>query len=219
MADWTRLYDFVGGGVDELAPEGGQLNMARPIDINLTNPLSKLPLGSFDARGTTVTDIQRNLAFRNLVRGRMVGLATGQEAVAAFQAAGVNVTALTGKQIVGSDVDLSDDLKTELKTATPLWFYILREAQLNGGRLSGVGGRIVAETFHRAIEGSTVSILRDPTFQPHLGPRPGTFEMTDLLQMAYDATLGELRPLSPDAPKPAAVTPDLARHNVPVGVG
>jgi len=43
---------------------------------------------------------------------------------------------------------------------TPLWFYILREAELNGGRLGGVGARIVAETFHRAIEGSAVSIVR-----------------------------------------------------------
>jgi hypothetical protein len=45
----------------------------------------------------------------------------------------------------------------------PLWFYILREAEFNGGTLKGVGARIVAETFHRAMEGSKASIVRDPT--------------------------------------------------------
>ena len=49
---------------------------------------------------------------------------------------------------------------------TPLWFYILREAETGNGRLRGVGARIVAETFHRAIEGSRFSILRSPAFRP-----------------------------------------------------
>jgi hypothetical protein len=203
VADWTRLYDFARAGEPDLAPEGS-LNFARPIDTHLTNPLALLPLGSFDARGTSVTPLERNLAFRNLVRGRMVGLATGQEVATEFQNLGVSLDPLTPSQIVG-DLDLSDQLSSELTGATPLWYYILREAELNDGRLGAVGGRIVAETFHRAMEGSDVSVLRDPSFLPHLGTRPGTFEMTDLLQVAYDASKGELRPLSPDAPRPRAI--------------
>ena len=68
---------------------------------------------------------------------------------------------------------------------TPLWFYILREAEVNGGRLNGVGARIVAETFHRAMEGSESSIVRDPAFKPSLGPDNRTFRMVDLLVFAY----------------------------------
>ena len=64
---------------------------------------------------------------------------------------------------------------------TPLWFYILREAELNNGKLKGVGARIVAETFHRAMEGSQISIVRDPAFRPTLGPDDSTFRMVDLL--------------------------------------
>jgi hypothetical protein len=203
VADFTRLYDFGKDGTPELAPESGQLNKARPIDIHLTNPLANLPLGSFG--GTNVTAIQRNLAFRNLVRGRMVGLATGQEVVSHFRDHGVTVDALTPEQIVGDELGgLSQALRDELTAHTPLWFYVLREAQLNGGRLGDVGGRIVAETFHRAMEGSSISILRDPSFQPTLGTVEGRFNMTDLLLVAYDASKGELRPLSPDAPRPAA---------------
>jgi hypothetical protein len=67
-----------------------------------------------------------------------------------------------------------------------LWFHILREAELNGGRLNGVGARIVAETFHRAMEGSDHSIVRDPTWRPTLGPNSTTFRMVDLLLFAFE---------------------------------
>ena len=78
---------------------------------------------------------------------------------------------------------------------TPLWFYILREAELNNGRLKGVGARIVAETFHRAMEGSEFSIVRDPTFTPTLGPDASTFRMVDLLLFAFDNDATLLNPL------------------------
>jgi hypothetical protein len=204
IADWTRLYDFAADGTPELAPERGQLNFARPVDTRLTDPLANLPLGSFGSRGVNVRPIERNLAFRNLVRGRMVGLATGQEVAAHIAGLVHGVEALTAGQILGGDLGgLSQDLRDELTAGTPLWFYILREAELNAGKLGAVGGRIVAETFHRAIEGSDVSILRDLSFRPNLGPAPGVFRMTDLLKIAFDASRGELRPLSPDAPRPA----------------
>ena len=44
--------------------------------------------------------------------------------------------------------------RTAIIQNTPLWFYILREAEFNNGKLKGVGARIVAETFHRAMEGA-----------------------------------------------------------------
>jgi len=212
IADWTMLYDFVEDGTPELAPET-QLNFARPLDIRLTNFLKTLPLGSFDARGGgTVPPIQMNLAFRNLVRGRMIGLASGQEVAAHIIAKVPDTVALSREQILGTDLDaLTVEQKDELVTSTPLWFYILREASLNDsgnpghGRLGAVGGRIVAEVFHRAIEGSQISFIRDQSFMPSLGAIPGVFRMTDLLKVAYDASKGELRPLSPDAPRPQAI--------------
>ena len=78
---------------------------------------------------------------------------------------------------------------------TPLWFYVLREAELNGGRLTGVGARIVAETFHRAMEGSRFSIVADPTWRPSLGPDNATFQMTDLLFFAFEGKKALINPL------------------------
>ena len=78
---------------------------------------------------------------------------------------------------------------------TPLWFYILREAELNNGKLKGVGARIVAETFHRAMQGSKFSIVRDPAFTPNLGPHKPDFAMTDLLFVAFRGKANLLNPL------------------------
>jgi hypothetical protein len=84
---------------------------------------------------------------------------------------------------------------TRCSRNTPLWFYILREAELNGGRLKGVGARIVAESFHRAIEGSQASIVRDPAWRPTLGPNNTTFRMVDLLLFAFEGKKSLLAPL------------------------
>lgn len=72
---------------------------------------------------------------------------------------------------------------------------MLREAELNGGVLTGVGARIVAETFHRAMAGSQFSIVRNHEFRPKLIPRRGTFEMTDLLQFTFGSSRKGLAPV------------------------
>ena len=82
-----------------------------------------------------------------------------------------------------------------MTAATPLWFYVLREAEFNGGRLGPVGGRIVAEVFHRAIEGSRTSIVREPSWRPAFGPDSQTFRMTDLLLFAFEGKADLLNPL------------------------
>ena len=144
-------------------------------------------------------DVRRNLAFRNLTRAKMVRLATGPQMVQKLQAKGVAVAALTRNQILQGDggavlVGLDAAQKDALVDKTPLWFYVLREAETHGGRLSGVGARLVAETFHRAMEGSRFSLVRTPGFLPDLG-RGATFEMTDLLLAAFDDQVSGLNPL------------------------
>ena len=145
-------------------------------------------------------DPRRNLAFRNLTRSAMVRLASGQQMVDKLKAVGVNVSPLTRAQILtgdgGARLDhLTSAEKDALATRTPLWFYVLREAELNGGRLRGVGARIVAETFHRAMQGSRFSIVRHPAWHPTLGRNDTTFEMTDLIFFAYAGKKTGINPL------------------------
>jgi hypothetical protein len=99
-----------------------------------------------------------------------------------------------GEGLLG-ETGLSQAQRDGLLTDTPLWFYVLREAELNSGRLAGVGARIVAETFHRAMEGSQASIVRDPTWRPTLGPNSTAFRMVDLLLFAFEGKKTLLAPL------------------------
>jgi hypothetical protein len=198
IADWRRMYDFPAAGKPALAAPSSGVNRAMRIDTRLVDPLAALPPSTFGG-DESVPPMPRNLAFRNLVRGSMVKLASGQQMVTRLKARGADVAPLTRAQILdganGAKLDhLTAAERDAVATKTPLWFYILREAELNGGRLSGVGARIVAETFHRAMEGSRFSIVRDPGWRPTLGPRKGTFEMTDLLVVAFGATKGGLAP-------------------------
>ena len=94
---------------------------------------------------------------------------------------------------------------------TPLWFYVLRESEVRrGGGLAGVGARIVAETFHRALEGSASSIVRDTAFRPTLGPDDQTFRMVDLLLFAFEGKKALLAPL--------LARPSLAGHMLVAGL-
>jgi Animal haem peroxidase len=181
VADFRRLYDFNEAGRADLAVPTAKFNRARRIDTMLVPPLAGLP-------GLPATEA--SLAFRNLTRARMLRLATGQQMATFLKNKGVSLTPLTRVQIRdGANGARLNNLTASQRAAvlqhTPLWFYILREAELNGGRLNGVGARIVAETFHRAMEGSQSSIVRTPTWRPTLGPTSQRFRMVDLLLFAF----------------------------------
>lgn len=198
VADWRLLFNLNGRGIAGLDAPAGKFNHAMAIDTHLVDPLHNLPTGSFDG---VVPDLElkRNLAFRNLARGRMLSLASGQQLAVAF-----DVTPLSATQIMNGNGGVTfdpglkmKDHEKELTENTPLWFYILREAEFNGNRLGKVGSRVVAETFHRAIEASKYSVLRDPGFKPTLGPGAGKgeFFMSDLLLYAFKGDPKLLNPL------------------------
>jgi hypothetical protein len=191
IADFRRLYDFKEAGRANLAVPEDKFNRAMRIDTTLVNPLKTLP--GFPAG-------EANLAFRNLTRAKMVRLATGQQMATFLKNKGVTLTKLTKAQIRdgknGATLDrLTRPQRAALLKDTPLWFYILREAEFNQGKLKGVGARIVAETFHRAMEGSQVSIVRDPAWRPTLGPNNTRFRMVDLLLFAFEGKKSLLAPV------------------------
>ena len=200
VADFRRLYDFGEAGRADLVVSADKFNRAMRIDSLIANPLQHLPPQTVALPNSTPgTDVRRNLAFRNLTRARMVKLATGQQMANFLKSKGVNLTKLTKAQIREGNggADLASLTQTQRQAVlrdTPLWLYVLREAELNNGRLKGVGARIVAETFHRAIEGSTHSIVRDTTFAPTLGPNSSTFRMVDLLLFAFEGKKTLLNP-------------------------
>jgi hypothetical protein len=201
IADFRRLFDFGEANKPNLEVPQNKFNRAMRIDTSLVDPLRHLPPKSFGgAASMPFNDPERNLAFRNLTRASMLTLATGQQMVNFLKNKGVALTKLTSTQIRegrgGIELGgLTQNQRQALVRNTPLWFYVLREAEFNAGRLKGVGARIVAETFHRAMEGSQFSIVNDASWRPTLGPNNNRFRMVDLLLFAFEGKKTLLAPL------------------------
>ena len=82
-----------------------------------------------------------------------------------------------------------DDLKPfDMEKSTPLWFYILKEAEVmeKGLRLGPVGSRIVGEVFIGLLKADESSYLATrPRWKPVLpAAKRGDFRITDLLTFA-----------------------------------
>jgi hypothetical protein len=166
IIDWRRFYDL---GTPDGTPEF-TLNHTRKLDPFLIPELHNLPGGGGD------------LAFRNMKRGVNLGLPSGQDVAKAMRIK----NALTPGEIAsGPDGQVAK--KQGLDKATPLWYYILKEAQVrhNGERLGPVGSTLVSEVFVGLIHGDTKSFLwQAKNWKPTLpSAKPGTFLMTDLLRL------------------------------------
>jgi hypothetical protein len=128
----NRIIDF-DNFFSELPREEGDAAalIGRAIDTQISQSLFQLPIPGAEGGGDNV------LAFRNLLRAKFYDMPSG-EAVA---------------DAMGLD-PLRDPVTGELvpplfPEGTPLWFYILREAEVTSGgaELGPVGGGIVAEVF------------------------------------------------------------------------
>lgn len=176
--DWRRWYEF---NTPSTTPDF-EANLSRRLGPMLTPKLHGLP-GMTRGRGA-------NLAFLNLRRGVMLGLPSGQDVAVAMRKHYPELRPLTAEEIA-SGTEGAVASKRGFRENTPLWFYILKEAQIrgNGQRLGPIGGRLVAEVFVGLVEGDPDSFLAHPGWAPTLPARtPGTFLMTDLLQLVGDVS-------------------------------
>ena len=167
IIDWRRFYELD-------RPQNVAFNPTRRLDPLLVSELHDLPNGG------------GNLAFRNLKRGVSLGLPSGQ---AVAEAMGI-ADPLTPEEIAtGPDGAAAKD--NGLHEATPLWYYILKEAQVrhNGERLGPVGATIVSEVFVGLVHGDRESYLwrEGKDWKPSLPSKTqGDFTMADLLRFVDD---------------------------------
>lgn len=135
-AEWDRL-----AVLDAAAPD----RSARKIDSFLAPPLADLP----DETGGGLTGRLANLARRNLRRGHLLNLPSAQNCLSAIaHETGHVLPALTVADITsGSTGAAAADLGFD--TQTPLWFYILKEAETagEGEKLGPLGSYLVASTI------------------------------------------------------------------------
>jgi hypothetical protein len=168
---------------------GAPFARTRSIDTKLVEPLFLLR----NFQGDTLQGLRASLAARNLLRGYLLRLPTGQAVARALgqRLQGVrNIPVLTEQQILDAANDAQVQVLQDaefLQRKTPLWYYILAEAaSLEGGqRLGPVGSTVVAEVLVGLVRRSEGSILATQGWQPTLpSAQPGTFTLTDLLKFA-----------------------------------
>jgi hypothetical protein len=171
---WQTFFDF---GDGEVKPN-------KCVDTVMSTPLFQLPMFSIPtARGEDIGPT--SLATRNLLRHITWEIPSGQRV-----ATEMGVDRL-------SAVDLADvgQLGANLDSSTPLFFYLLREADVmaDGLHLGPTGGRIVGEVFMALIEQDPDSYLNAtapngtawrPTLPQRSGVTGGDFTMADLLTVA-----------------------------------
>ncbi|TRD15505.1 peroxidase family protein [Palleronia caenipelagi] len=170
IIDWRRFYEVDNSGLTQ---------MARKLDPFLASELFNLPEGHGD-------QILKNLAARNLIRGVQLGLPSGQMIADAMGIA----NPLTSAEIAsGPDGQVAQN--HGLHQQTPLWYYVLKEAQVrhNGERLGTVGSTIIAETLVGLVHGDHQSYLwqRGVNWRPTLPSQvSGEFTMADLIRFVGD---------------------------------
>jgi hypothetical protein len=176
VIEWERFFKFPG-------KEDPQFT--QKIDPKLVHGLSVLPDSvTGPIPPGPIATMLHSLAVRNLLRGKALGLPSGQSVA---EAMGLPTDLI----LRGKALGLPNQQASAFGQDTPLWYYILREAErlCDGETLGPVGGRIVAEVFVGLLHADPSSFLRlQPTWEPrkrHFGaPANGKFAMTDLLHFA-----------------------------------
>ncbi|MGQ0555831.1 MAG: peroxidase family protein [Nitrospiraceae bacterium] len=166
FVDWQTFFKF-----DEV-----NFRPNKKIDTKLSSPLFLLP----GSRGIAVPGLPgdriQSLASRNLMRHVNFGIPSGQ---AIARVMGVRI--LTPAQ-------LAELAPSGMDRSTPLWYYILKEAEVleDGLRMGPVGSRIVGEVFIGLLKADKDSYLTvNRNWKPTLpSAEPGDFKITDLLTFA-----------------------------------
>jgi hypothetical protein len=147
---------------------GPEAQPAKRMDGRLAASLIGLPTA---ITGAVAVEAYHSLAARDLQRGAAIGLPSG-EAVARVLGVEPLTAEDAGMQALGWEGE------------TPLWLYVLREADVRGGgdRLGEVGGRLVAEVLLGLIEADPESYRAvDPSWSPTLPAEGESFTLLDLL--------------------------------------
>ena len=142
--DWAYFFDHEGSATAQ---------RAKRIDGRLVRALIKLPVAM---AGQTEIDEYHSLAVRDLERGQGTGLPSG-EAVARR----LGETPLSADEVGAA--------ATGWRAETPLWYYILREADVKcaGNALGPVGARIVGEVLIGLLDCDPSSVRFAPNdWQP-----------------------------------------------------
>ncbi len=171
--EWDR---FVFAPTEEMPDRA-----ARKIDTNLAIPLGNMVNEEAGGHG-----VLRHLARRNLRRGHRLNLPSAQGCLAELaRVHGVTLPQLSRTQLVSGPTGEAVE-NGNFVDATPLWFYVLKEAEIlgHGECLGPLGSRIVAETIVGLIANDPDSYWNaadgGASWTPGSEFQPGGTDITDM---------------------------------------
>ena len=168
------------------APDGGGTpQVAREIDVRLTDFTFKLQntFGKLEGENDpdpNVVHVAPRLAIRNLLRGYLMRLPTGQAV-----ANRLGEPVLSGEALVEAlpPVEALRAAARLFADRTPLWFYVLAEAGdpngAKGQHLGRVGSRLLAEVLWNLVRHSEDSVLADG-----IGSNVERYTLAELIALA-----------------------------------
>ena len=169
VIEWPRFTDRNPGNV---------ARKARRIDTRLAPQLltmfkeGEVPAGQNPIM-PPLKDMLKHLAMRNLLRGYLFSLPTGQAVARALATKVSNVSVLTRQEIEQNNAPDTNRLLNDsgMISRTPLWYYVLKEAEVRegGNRLGQVGSYILAETFVGLLKADRQSFVTRGPWDPSNG--------------------------------------------------
>ena len=192
------------------------------IDTSIANPLGLMPdrvTGPESLDAAFSDKVAKALPVRNLIRGLRLGIPAGEHVASGMGLPLNGDIKITEKLLRGAARPANPALGIEpqqvelavkdligdgkRRQLTPLWYYVLHEAELQigknnkgedvkGAHLGPVGGRIVAEVLIGLLYGDPFSFLNvEPNWTPTLPRRDdsedGPYTLADLVKFAIGA--------------------------------
>lgn len=163
LIEWGTFFDGM--------PTSGPQASSNFIDTSISRAMHGLSPGTIRLSDSRASPDPSNLPVRTLLRGARAGLPSGQEVAEALLAQGriKSIDRLTSSQLTQDTCDQSGTVlhRIGLEQNTPLFYYLLKDAELNGEgiALGPIGSHIVSEVIQGALEA-------DPdSFRSVVGPK------------------------------------------------
>lgn len=184
VVDWRYFFELD----DAVEP-----NRCKAFDLCYCDGLIQRP-GT--TTGTDKKAVEGSLAYRDLMRGHVLGIPDGSQIATALKEAGYPLDPAQNLDFHSIEGwNQADNLvRRRLLTAPPLLFYVLREAQVIGAgeRLGPVGSAVLLEVILGILSSCKTSFLNPKwkfALDPEIAPRTNAlgeriFQMADLVRYA-----------------------------------
>lgn len=202
IINWYLFYDIAENRTS-------RFNLAAKINSEISQRLQMLVPSASAVTGNPLRERMNSISALDIFRCRALTLSSGQKIAERLGVKKIDKAEmgyiLSTKKIDGISREESRQLMEQLEIVfsekTPLWFYILAEAEIQtrGKQLGEVGGRIVAEVILRLIYESPLSVLKPDakTEEDWLLKPDGTFNMPKMFKFIRDKSEEDFDELNP----------------------